>query len=323
MNRCTALVIIALAAVATCFAPLPLHAQDYPARPIRFVVGFPPGSSTDIVSRLLAQKLQERLGQPLVVEQKVGATGRIANDFVAKSPPDGYNLVLLTGGHPVSAAIMKLPYDPVKDFGMVSTITAYPMVISVAPGSPVKSFDDLIARAKADPGKMTYSSNGVGSAHHLLGEWINLAGGISLVHVPFKGGGPALTDLLGGRIDLMIETATFTAPQVKGGRLRAIAVSSRSPASQFPGVPPIAETLPEIEFTSWLGVAVAPGTPASIVARLNREIRQVIDLPDMRQRFVDLGGESVASTPEEMRARIEREIVRWKRVVEQRSIPRE
>ncbi len=323
MNKRTALLALTLASAATCFAPMALQAQDYPARPVRFFVGFPPGGSTDIVSRLLAHKLQERLGQPFVVEQKVGATGRIANEFVAKSPPDGYNMVLLTGGHPVSAAIMKLPYDPVKDFGMVSTITAYPMVISVAPGSPVKSLDDLIARAKADPGKMTYSSNGVGSAHHLLGEWINLDGGINLLHVPFKGAGPALTDLLGGRIDVMVETATFTAPQAKAGRLRPIAVSSRLPASQFPGVPPIAQRLANIEFTSWLGVVVAPGTPAPVIERLNREIRKIIELPDMRQRFIDLGGEPVASTPEEMRVRIEREIARWKRVVEQRSIPRE
>lgn len=323
MNRSITFAALGFAGLLVWFAPLPLHAQDYPVKPIRFVVGFPPGSSTDIISRLLAQKLQERLGQPFVVEQKIGATGRIANEFVAKSPPDGYSMVLLTGGHPVSAAIMKLPYDPVKDFGMVSTVTAYPMVLSVAAASPIKSFDDLIARARANPGKITYSSNGVGSAHHLLGEWINMDGGLNLFHVPFKGGAPALTDLLGGRIDIMIETATFTAPQVRAGRLRAIAVSSRSPASQFPRVPPVAERFPDIEFTSWLGVVVAPGTPASIVDRLNREIRQVIELPDMRQRFVDLGGEPAASTPEEMRMRIEREIARWRRVVEQRNIPQE
>ena len=316
LNRFSALVLLAVCSLAS----TPLLAQEYPSRPIRFWVGFPPGSSTDIVTRMLAPKLQERLGQPVLAEQKVGATGMIANEFVAKSPPDGCNMVLLTAGHPVSAAIRKLPYDPVKDFTMVSTVVAYPMVLSVAQTSPIKSFTDLIAKARAEPGKLTYSSNGVGSAHHLLGEWINMDGRVNIFHVPFKGAAQALIELLGGRIDVMIETATFTAPQVKGGKLRPIAVSSSAPVAQFPGVPSMTQTLPGVEFTSWLGVVVAPATPAPIIERLNREIRQIIELPDVRQQMFDLGGEPLASRPEEMRERIEREIVRWKQVVEQRNI---
>src|SRR6185503_6122789 len=193
------------------FAATPVQAQGYPDHPIRFYVGFPPGGSTDLISRLLGQKLSERLKQPVIVEQKVGGTGLIANDAVAKSPPDGHTMVLLTGGHPGTAAVMKkLPYDPVNDFGMVSTVIEYPMVISVAPESPIKSFGELVARAKASPGRISFSSAGPGSLHHLLGEWLSIEAGTTLLHVPFKGAAPAYTELLGGRIDILIETATFS-----------------------------------------------------------------------------------------------------------------
>src|SRR3989442_12764212 len=190
---------------------LPASAQTYPDRPIRFYVGFPPGGSTDLVSRFLGHKLSERLKQPVVVEQKVGGTGLIANDAVAKAPPDGHTMVLLTGGHPGTAAVMKkLPYDPVKDFGMVSVVIEYPMTVSVAPESQIKSFPDLIARAKAEPGRISYSSAGPGSLHHLLGEWMNIEAGTTMLHVPFKGAAPAFTELLRGRIDVLIETPTFS-----------------------------------------------------------------------------------------------------------------
>jgi len=299
-------------------------AQDYPKGQVKFVVGFPPGGSSDIVTRLLAQKFQDRWGKPVVVEQKVGATGLIANDYVVKSAPDGLNMVLLTGGHPVSAAILKkLPYDPVRDFAMVSTVTNYPMVMGVMPESPIKSVADLVARARAEPGKINFSSAGVGSAHHLFGEWFNLAAGVSMTHIPFKGAAPAITELLGGRIDVMVETMTFMSGQVKSGRIRALAVSSREPSAELPGIPTINQTYPEIEFSSWLGLAVAPGTPTAIIDKLNFEVRQVLQMADVRQRLQQLGGEPAASTPEEMRVRVEREVARWVRVVDSRKIERQ
>jgi tripartite-type tricarboxylate transporter receptor subunit TctC len=293
-------------------------------QPIRFYVGFAAGGSTDIISRYLGQKLSERLREPVVVEQKVGATGLIANDLVAKSAPDGRTMVLLTGGHPGTAAVMKkLPYDPVKDFGMVSVVIEYPMVISVAPESPIKSFPDLIARAKAEPGKVSFSSAGPGSLHHLLGEWMNIEAGTQMLHVPFKGAAPAFTELLGGRLDVLIETGTFSIPLAKSGRLRALALSSSGRYPLLPEVPTVGETLKGVEFSSWLGVAVSPGTPRATLDSLNRELKAILSEDEARERFAGFGGVPAYSTPEAMRSRVEREIARWRKVVETRGIERQ
>lgn len=301
-----------------------VQAQQWPDKPLRFYVGFPPGGSTDIISRFLGQRLQERLKQPVVVEQKVGATGVIANDAVSKSTPDGTTMVLLTGGHPGTAAVMKsLPYDPVSGFGMVTVVIEYPMVISVQPDSPIKSFPDLIARAKANPGKVSFSSAGPGSLHHLLGEWMNIEAGTQMLHVPFKGAAPAFTELLGGRIDVLIETATFAIPHVKGGRLRALATSSVGRYPLLPEAATVGETLPGVEFSSWLGIAVAPGTPRPIIDRLNAELRTILAEDDTRTRFAGFGGVPAWSTPDAMRERVSREVARWKRVVETRGIERQ
>ncbi len=308
--------LIAAAAIAG-----PAYAQDYPHKPLRFLVGFSPGGSTDIISRLLGQRLSERLKQPVLVEQKVGVVGLIANDAVAKSPPDGYTMVLLTGGHPGTAAVMKkLPYDPVNDFSMVSTVIEYPMVISVAPESPVKSLQDLITRAKAEPGRISFSSAGIGSLHHLLGEWMNIEAGTSMLHVPFKGAAPAFTEVIGGRLDVLIETATFSFGQIKAGKLRPLALSSAGRYALMPEVPAVAEIVPGVEFSSWLGVALAPGTPRPIVDRLNQELRAILEEDDIKKRFAEFGGVPAPSTPEQMRSRVVREIARWKRVVQVKNI---
>jgi tripartite-type tricarboxylate transporter receptor subunit TctC len=322
LSRLAALACVPLGLLASPCAQA--QAADYPNKPIRFLVGFAAGGSTDIISRLLAQKFTERMGATVAVEQKTGATGIIANDVVAKAAPDGLTMVLLTGGHPASAAIMKsLPYDPVKDFGMVSTVTSYPMVISVAPDSPIKSLGDLVARAKAAPGTLSYSSAGVGSLHHLFGEWLNIEAGTSMIHVPFKGAAPAFTEVLGKRVDVMIETATFSFGQIKGGKLRALALSSSGRYPLMPEVPAANETVKSVELSSWLGLATSPGTPRPIIDKLNRELRVILEMPDVRERFAQLGGVPTPSSPEEMAARIEREVLRWKRVVEVKNIERQ
>jgi tripartite-type tricarboxylate transporter receptor subunit TctC len=303
---------------------LPAQAQTYPERPLRFYVGFPPGGSTDLVSRYLGHKLSERLKQTVVVDQKTGATGLLANDAVAKALPDGLTMVLLTGGHPGTAAVMKsLPYDPVKDFGMVSVVIEYPMTISVKPDSPIQSFPDLIARAKAEPGRISYSSAGPGSLHHLLGEWLNIEAGTTMLHVPFKGAAPAFTELLGGRIDVLIETATFAFPMIKANRLRPLALSSAGRYPLMPDVPTVGETLKAVEFSSWLGLAVAPGTPRPVIDLLNRELRAILAEDETRQRFAGFGGIPAPSTPGEMAERIDREVARWKKVVDTRGIERQ
>jgi tripartite-type tricarboxylate transporter receptor subunit TctC len=313
--------IVALAALAA-FAQS-AWPQTYPSRTIRFLNGSPPGSGSDIVSRLLAQKLSERLGQPVVVEQKIGGAGLLANEAVAKAAPDGHTMALLSGAHAASAALNRaLPFDPVKDFAMVGLVVSYPLVISVAPDSPIKSFADLIARARAAPGKLTYSMT-PGTLVHLMAEWINIEAGTNILGVPYKGGAVALVDVLSGRVDVFMETGTFTFGQMRSGKLRPLAVSSpvRHPAA--PDVPTVSETLPGVALDSYLGLAVTAATPRAIVERLNAEIRAVVELPDVRARLADLSGVPTPSTPEEMRAVIERDVARWKRVVELKNIPRQ
>ncbi len=313
-----------LSALCLMLIAMPTWAQGWPDKPIRFIVGFPPGGSPDVVARVLAAKLSERLKQPVVVEQKVGGVGLVANDALAKAPPDGLTWGLLTGGHPGTAAVMKkLPYDPVNDFGMVTMVVDYPMVIAVAPESPIKSLPDLFARAKAQPGKLSYSTTGPGSLHHLLGEWMNAEAGTTMLNVPYKGTAEPLTDLLSGRIDVMIQTATFVFPQVKAGKLRPIALSSNGRYPLMPEVATVAETLPGLAFSSWLGLVVAPKTPRPIIDRLNAELRTVLAEDEIRQRFAGLGGVPAYSSPEAMREQIEREIARWKRIVDGRGLERQ
>jgi tripartite-type tricarboxylate transporter receptor subunit TctC len=313
-----------IAAALLAAAVFPAAAQEFPSRPMRFYVGFVPGTGSDLVSRLLSQKLSERLGQPVVVEQRVSSGGILASDAVVKSPPDGHAMTLLSGAHPVLAAMRKsLPYDPVRDFGMVSLVSSYPLVISVAADSPTKTLADLIARAKAAPGSVTYSMGSTGTLQHLLGEWINIEAGTVMVPVPYKGSVPALMDLIGGRLDAMIDTGTAAFGQMRAGKIRALALSSPARYPLAPEVPTFNETLPAVEASSWLGMVVAPATPRATINRLNGELKAIIELADVRQRFTEMGGVPQGSTPEEMRERIEREIKRWARLVELRNIERQ
>jgi tripartite-type tricarboxylate transporter receptor subunit TctC len=299
-------------------------AQAFPERPIRLVVGFPPGGSSDTVARVVAQYLSPRLGQPVVVENRPGAGGVIGSDAVAKAAPDGHTLLLATAGHSTAAAMMqKLPFDALKDFAWVSTITTYPFAIATGTDSSIRSFEDLVARAKASPGKLTYASAGVGTSHHLLGEWLSTEAGIELVHVPFKGGVSPLTEVMAGRVDVMIETITLVLPHIKSGKLRGLAVTSPEAKPYLPEVPPVARTLPAIVFQSWLGIAAPAGTPPAIVQRLNTELRAVLAEPEVQQRLATLGGGAAPVTPEAMRSQVAGEIERWKMLVDTRRIERQ
>lgn len=312
--------LIAGACVAA-LAPFSLRAQEYPTKVIRIVNGFAAGGSSDIVARLMAQKLSESLKQQVIVETRTGAGGMIANEYVAKAAPDGYTLIVITGGYPAQSAMLKkLPYDPVRDFAMISPLTFYPFVVSVTPASPFKSIEELIAYAKANPGKLNYATAGIGTLHHLSTELFNVMAGVEMTHVPFKGGTTAVTELMAGRVDVMFETMTLTVTQVQAGKLRPLAVTSAARVAALPGVPALAEILSGYEVSSFLGLATTAGTPPAIVDRLNREVRLALDQPDIRKRLQDLGGEARASSPEEMRQYIEREISKWKRVVDARKI---
>jgi tripartite-type tricarboxylate transporter receptor subunit TctC len=308
-------------ACAAVLAPLSLRAQDFPSRVVRIVNGFAPGGSSDIVARVMAQKLSESLKQQVIVETRTGAGGMIANEFVAKAAPDGYTLIVITGGYPAQAAMLKkLAYDPIRDFAMISPMTFYPFVMSVTPASPFKSVPELIAYAKANPGKLNYATAGIGTLHHLSTELFNVMAGVDMTHVPFKGGTTAVTELMAGRVDVMFETMTLTVTQVQAGKLRPLAVTSAARVAALPGVPALAEFLPGYEVSSFLGLATTAGTPPAVVDRLNREVRLVLDQPDTKKRLQDLGGEAWATSPDEMRQYIEREIAKWKRVVEARKI---
>src|SRR3954463_1134364 len=299
-------------------------AQGFPAKPLKLVTPFPPGGSGDVIARLIAQKLSENMGQPVVVDNRAGAGGLTGTDYAAKQPPDGYTLVLITGAYPVQAAMLKqMPFDPLADVAMVSLLTSYPFVISVRTDSPFRSLGDLIAAAKANPGKLNYPSSGIGTVHHLSGELFNALAGTQLTHVPYRGGSAPLTELLGGRADVLFEAMTLSIGQIQAGKLRPLAVTSRERWKALPDTPAAYETLPGYEVNSFIGLGVTGGTPAPILERLNAAVRKALAQPDIHNRLVELGGEPRASSPEEMRSFITSEMEKWKKVVAARSIEKQ
>jgi len=306
-------------AVLACTA---VQAQEaWPTRPLKLLVGFAPGGSSDMVARLIATPLGERLGQPVVVENRAGAGGNIAAEAVARAAPDGYTLVLLPSGHSSNAAMKKnLPFDAVNDFAWVSTVTTYPLTLSVRPDSPITSFKDFIARVKAEPNRYTYTSVGVGTAMHLFGEWLMAESGGVATHVPFRGGTAPMMELLAGRVDVMIDTMTTTAPLFKEGRVRVLATTAAAGQQALPGVPAVADSFAGVVFDSWLGVATTKGTPPAVVERLNRELRAVLEQPAVKQKLIDWGGSPRASTPAEFRARVDGEIRQLSKIVAERRI---
>jgi tripartite-type tricarboxylate transporter receptor subunit TctC len=262
----------------------------------------------------------ERLGQAVVVENSA-TTGVATWNAVAKSAPDGYLVCILTGAFSARAAVAKsLPYDPIRDLTFITLVSGYPMVVATAPSSPIVSFADLVARAKAAPFTMTYGMNLPGSVHHLTGELINVEAGTTLRGIPYRGNAQIVQDLLGGRLDVMIETGTIAFAQIRSGVLRGLAVSSRGRFALEPAIPAIAETLPGFEVMSWLGLAAPGGTPRPIVDRLNSEVGEILRLPDIRERLALVGNIPTPSTPEQMQDYIEHDAARWSRVVDIKGI---
>jgi tripartite-type tricarboxylate transporter receptor subunit TctC len=296
-------------------------AQSYPSKALKLVTPFPPGGSADVIARLAAERLGDALGQPVVVDNRPGAGGVVGNEYTAKQPADGYTLLLITGAYPVQGAMLKsLPFDPLRDIAMVSMLTSYPFVISVRPDSRFRTLADIVAEAKASPGKLNYPSSGIGTVHHLSGELLCAMAGVEMTHVPFRGGASPLTELLGGRVDLLLEAMTLSIGQIRSGKLRPLAVTSAERWKALPDVPAVHEMLPGYEVISFIGLGTVGATPAPIVERLNAEVRKVLAQPETARRFVDLGGEPRATSPEEMRAFIERDIARWKGVMQARRI---
>jgi len=310
----TAAVLAGAGAVANAQSP----AAGYPDRPIRLVVPYPPGGGTDLIARSLAQKLTEAFGQQVIVENRAGANGNIGMDFVAKSAPDGHTLVLgLTGQFAVNPGLYKkLSYDPVKDFAPVALVASNPYILVVHPSLPAKSVKELIALAKARPGQLAFSSSGNGGGAHLATEMLKTLARIDMVHVPYKGAAPAITDLIAGQVQLSFTVWTTAGPHVKTGRLRALGVTTKQRSSVIPDLPSIAETVPGYDTSVWYGVAAPAGTPAAIVAKLNAEILRVLAAPEFRQR---IGGVEPVDpshrSPGQFGDFIRSEIVKWAKVI--------
>lgn len=294
-------------------------AQDYPARPVRMVVGFPPGGGTDVVARIISPKLGELLRQPVVIENRPGATGTVAAGTVAKSPPDGYTIMM---GHvsvnAIAPALFKnLSYDVIKDFAPIALAAAVPHFITVHPSLPVHTLREMIDYAKARPGKLTYPSAGNGSMPHLAGEVFKSLAGVDLLHVPYKGSGQSMADLLGGQHVIAFDTMPASAPHVRSGKLRALAVSSAHRLPAFPDVPTAKEAgLDGYEITTWYGVFASAGTPAAVVNRLHADIVKAMQTPDVKAKLVGIGADgSVSRSPEEFAALVKSDTARYAKII--------
>jgi len=310
---------LSLAATLAILTPHAAAAADaYPARPIRFVVAFPPGGGTDIIARSIAQKLAERLAQQVVVDNRAGAGGNIGTDIVAKSAPDGYTMLMGSAGPlAINASLFaSMPFDPVRDLAPVTLAASTPNVLVVHPSLKAATVKELIALARARPGGINFASSGHGTPAHLAGELFNSMAGVKMVHVPYKGASPALADLLGGQVQLMFSTMPPALPHVKDGKLRALAVTSLKRPRAAPDLPTVDEAaLPGFEANTWHGVLLPAGTPPAIIARLNREIVAILHLHDIVERLSSQGAEALGSTPEEFAAYIRSETLKWAKVV--------
>ena len=302
-----------------CLAIAPAaHAQAWPAKPIRLMVPFPPGGSTDIVARIVAQKLSERLGQPIVIENRGGAGGTIGTALIAKSAPDGYNLtVASTSTHVVAPSVYtKLDYDPVKDFAPVSLMAVSPYLLVVAPSVPAKTLQELIALAKKQPGRLNYASAGVGSTTHLAMEMLKSVSGTFMLHIPYNGNGPAGTAVIGGQVDALFGSLPALLPHALSGRARALAVGTPKRSPSLPDVPTVAESgYPGFDASLWLAVMAPAGTPQPILERLNKEIVALIGTADTREALDKAGAEPLTSTPAELAAMIRDGVPKYAKIV--------
>ena len=298
-------------------------AQGYPNRPINMVVGFAPGGSTDTVARVIAKKLADNLGQNVLVDNKAGAGGVVATQQVARSAPDGYTILLGTIGSLAVAPhlIAKLPYDPLRDLAPITMAVVFSNVLVVHPSLPAKTLAEFVQLAKASPGKIGYGSSGIGGTGHLAGAMFALTAGIDIVHVPYKGGGPAMNDLLGGQIEVIMGTPVTALPHIKAGKIRAIATTGATRAALMPDVPTVAESgYPGFEAINWYAFLAPARTPKDIIARLNRDLVQVLSAPDVREQLHQHGVEAKPGTPEELTKYMERELATWGRVVKAAKI---
>ena len=297
-------------------------ADAWPGKTIKIIIPFAAGGVTDVVIRTISPKLSEALGQPVVIENKGGAGGTLGTAMGAAAAPDGYTFIAPAASHTTTPSLYsKLSFDPVKDFAAVTQIVTVPYLLVVPASSPMQTLADFIAAAKAKPGTLTFGSAGNGSSNHLAGELLAGSIGAPLVHVPYKGSGPALADVLGGQLSFMFDTINTSTGHVKAGRLRVLGVGTPKRSKIMPDVAPIADTIPGFEAVTWIGLLAPAGTPKEIVARMHREIEKIVQMPEVQERLSASGAEPVASTPEQFGAYLGSEVAKWGRVVKQAKIP--
>lgn len=315
-------VALALCAVTLSAFPVPAFAQAYPQKPIRFILPFPPGGGTDTLGRVVGQKLGETLGQQVVIDNRPGAGANIGAEIAAKSPADGYTLFMGNVAHTINVSLYSnLNYDLVKDFAPVTMLGLTANIVVVHPSVPAKSVKELIALAKARPGQLNYASSGSGSSSHLAGELFKNLAHVSMTHIPYKGGGPAVTSLISGEASVGFATMPSVLPHVKAGKLRGLAVTTSRRSQAAPALPTVAEAgLPDYEASTWYCLLFPAGAPKDIVARLNAETIKVLGHADVKNRLAGLGYEIITSTPEELAAHIRSEIVKWGKVVKASGI---
>jgi tripartite-type tricarboxylate transporter receptor subunit TctC len=297
-------------------------AQNYPNRAVKLVVAFSPGTTSDIIGRMFAEKLSQSLGQPFVVENRTGAGGTIAAEAVARAAPDGYTVLVSTAALPVSVHVFpNLKYDTAKDFSSITVVSHSPLALAANLNFPAKSVAELISYAKANPGKLSFGSAGIGTSHHLTGEKLKIETGIDMVHVPYKGSGPAHVDLMGGQIQIMFDNIVALMPHFKAGKLRPLAVSSAKRHPLLPDVPSLQEAgIRDFEAVAWFGFIAPAGTPREVLGKLNQELVKALALPDVRQRLIDAGSDIIGNSPEAADKHLRDEIVKWGAVAKAANI---
>ena len=298
-------------------AIMPAVAQQYPTKPIKLILPFPTGGATDVMSRILAEKLTSRLGQPVIVENKPGAGTMLASEFVAKAPADGYTLLMAASSLVIAPSLYsKVNYDPIKDFTPVTQVAAVIHLVVVNPNLPVKSIQDLINYLKANPGKVSYGSTGSGTSTHLEAELFKKMAGVKIEHIPYKGSTPALADLVGGQTSMMFDPIASSKPYLESGRLRALAVTTAQRSISVPDLPTVAESgLPGYEAMPWLGIVAPAGTPKAVVDRLYKEVSEVLKMQDVKDRFKSLGLDIIGNTPAEFATFIAQDQKKWDQVI--------
>jgi len=314
--------LLALGFACSLATPLAALADSYPERPIKFVVPYPPGGGTDVVARIVQPRLQAVLGQSIVIENKGGAGGSLGTDIVSKAAPDGYTVLFTLSSHTINPAIFpKLPYDTLKDFEPVGTVASLPQLLAANPGVPVRSVADVVAQAKAAPDKFSFASVGNGSPGHLAGELMVIRTGAQMVHIPYRGGGPAVTDVIGGQVPLLWVSIPAAAQQVKAGKLRALAVSTLKRSPAFPDVPTMQEAgVADFEVDSWYAMLVPAKTPRAIIDKLNKALNTVLAEPAIRTQLLEQGADAVGGTPEALGKVIAAELPKWAKLAKDANI---